>query len=78
MFLLHVFILWKFGKDTWCLCQRDKIVFQTLTGKEIEIDIEPTDKVKFGLNSHEDEMGCITLNDGIKSACLRVNKGGAD
>lgn len=50
-------------------------LFQTLTGKEIEIDIEPTDKVKFNLNSHEDGM---CLDDGIKSTCLHVNKGGAD
>ncbi len=27
-------------------CDRVDLVFQTLTGKEIEIDIEPTDKVK--------------------------------
>lgn len=78
---LRVFVfvlLWKFGNHTCCSWQRDKIVFQTLTGKEIEIDIEPTDKVKFHLIASEDGMDCVTLNDGIQSPCLHVNKGGAD
>lgn len=52
-----------------------KIVFQTLTGKEIEIDIEPTDKVKLDLNPRDNGMCEIPS---IKSKCLHVHKGGAD
>lgn len=48
-----------------------KSIFQTLTGKEIEIDIEPTDKVKFDLNPHDDGMCEIPS---IKSKCPYVLK----
>lgn len=50
-------------------------IFQTLTGKEIEIDIEPTDKVKFDVNPNDNGMCKIPC---IKSKCLHVRKGGAD
>lgn len=35
------------------------IVFQTLTGKEIEIDIEPTDKVKIKLQTFKIQNCCV-------------------